>query len=362
MVKVSIVLPVHNGEKYLSKALDSIIAQTYSDWELIIVNDFSTDQSLDIAKQYQKMDERIRIICNEENLKLPKSLNAGFAQAKGQYLTWTSDDNLYAPDAIARMASYLETHPEYAMVCANMFQINAEGVVSQTVTKYQPEHMFEYNTVGACFMYRKEARDSIGDYAADMFLVEDYDYWLRIQEQFGANGHIDQELYYYRYHNNSLTEQRKTQIKEQLLRLRMKHADYIQMFYQDNHTVLCQMYYESGQVLFKDQIHSLVPELAYEVPYIKGKKCVVYGAGQMGLSALELLGNDVANFADGSASKVGQSISGVTVLSLIEMKQRSKECQIVIAAGPGKVYDMIKYLIEHGIKEYCVLLTLINEQ
>jgi len=80
--KVSIVLPVYNGAKYLRESVDSCLAQTFSNWELIIVNDCSTDESSAIAEEYAAKDERIRVIHNETNLKLPASLNAGFCQAK----------------------------------------------------------------------------------------------------------------------------------------------------------------------------------------------------------------------------------------------------------------------------------------
>ena len=89
---ISIVLPVYNGEQYIDKAVESIIGQTYKNWELILVNDCSTDHTLEILEEYAGKDVRIRIINNTHNLKLPASLNVGFENAKGRYLTWTSDD------------------------------------------------------------------------------------------------------------------------------------------------------------------------------------------------------------------------------------------------------------------------------
>lgn len=83
---VSIVLPVYNGEKYLASAIESILAQSYRNWELILVNDCSTDRSLEIMENYAGKDARIRVVQNAENLKLPRSLNAGFAEAKGNIL------------------------------------------------------------------------------------------------------------------------------------------------------------------------------------------------------------------------------------------------------------------------------------
>ena len=91
---VSIVLPVWNGEKYLTTAINSILAQRFADFELIVVNDCSTDKYAVIARGFAAADPRIRVIDNERNLKLPASLNRGFKTARGAFFTWTSDDNV----------------------------------------------------------------------------------------------------------------------------------------------------------------------------------------------------------------------------------------------------------------------------
>ncbi len=107
---VSIVLPCYNGARFLAASLDSILAQTFTDWELIIVNDHSTDASPQIANQYAARDPRIRVIHNETNLKLPASLNVGFGAARAPYLTWTSDDNMAKPDWLSTLVEYLNAH------------------------------------------------------------------------------------------------------------------------------------------------------------------------------------------------------------------------------------------------------------
>ena len=82
---VSIVLPTYNGEKYLADSIESVISQTYKNWELIIINDCSTDKTLEIAQSYAAKDNRIKVYSNDENLKVPKSLNRGFSLANGKY-------------------------------------------------------------------------------------------------------------------------------------------------------------------------------------------------------------------------------------------------------------------------------------
>ena len=115
--KVSIIMPVYNGEKYLEEAIQSILLQTFQDWELWLVNDCSTDSSLKIMEKYAGENDKIQIITNSENYQLPRSLNIGFRHARGTYLTWTSDDNFYQPDAVEVMVRELENHPDCGLVC-----------------------------------------------------------------------------------------------------------------------------------------------------------------------------------------------------------------------------------------------------
>src|SRR3989338_10314783 len=103
--KVSIVLPTYNGARYLRQSIDSCLSQTYKNIELIIVDDCSTDETPDIVHSYN--DPRIRYVRNKTNQRLPRSLNIGFALTTAEYLTWTSDDNEFLPQAIETMLKVL---------------------------------------------------------------------------------------------------------------------------------------------------------------------------------------------------------------------------------------------------------------
>ncbi len=104
---ISIVLPIYNGEKYMKQSIDSVINQTYANWELLIVDDGSTDNTAAIAREYAEKDNRIKYYKNPQNMRLPKTLNRGFSLATGDYLTWTSDDNYYYPTALEKMYTTL---------------------------------------------------------------------------------------------------------------------------------------------------------------------------------------------------------------------------------------------------------------
>ncbi len=212
--KVSIVLPVHNGADYVAESINSIIAQTYENWELIVVNDYSTDDTLEICLDIASKDSRIRVISNERNLKLPSTLNVGFREATGDYYTWTSDDNLYKPNAIATLVETLENNPNVVMVYSDYTNIDVAGNTIGECKLQEPEYIVTGNVCGACFLYTAEVAERIGEYDTNLFLAEDYDYWMRIYK-YGRMLHITDNLYLYRIHAGSLTETKKALIKEQ---------------------------------------------------------------------------------------------------------------------------------------------------
>ena len=202
---VSIVLPVYNGEKYLSESIDSVIAQTYQDWELIIVDDCSTDSTPTIAKKYAQNDNRIKYYRNAENCKLPKSLNVGFSHTKGDYLTWTSDDNRYHANAIERMiAAMRENNCEFVFAAYTKIDENGNKIKDKVDKKDIVKMLPVQNVIGACFMYTRNVYETIGDYDTELFLAEDFDYWQRIYGHFNAV-YIREILYDYRLHDSTLT-------------------------------------------------------------------------------------------------------------------------------------------------------------
>lgn len=205
---VSIVLPTYNGARYLAEAVESVIAQSYTNWEMIIVDDASTDRTPDIIAAYAAKDARIRTVRHLSNRRLPGALNSGFEAARGEYLTWTSDDNRFRPDAIAEMVAFLESHPEIGLVYADCSAIDDRGRNVGMFYTAEPEFLPFGNSVGACFLYSRHVRDQVGKYADDLFLVEDYDYWLRIAKSFKV-ARLPKDLYLYRAHDQSLSSRRR---------------------------------------------------------------------------------------------------------------------------------------------------------
>lgn len=214
---VSIVLPTYNGEVYIEQAILSCLKQKYSNFELIIVNDASTDGTISIIEKYIQRDKRIRCITHKKNLKLPAALNTGFSNAKGKYYTWISDDNMFKENALSIMVSALEENSNIDIVYANYDIIDERNKFIKKRIVSMPQYITEKNCIGACFMYRKEVHNKINGFKENMFLVEDYDFWLRASQYFQFHK-LDYNLYFYRAHNKSLSYKKKKKIQRKLVK------------------------------------------------------------------------------------------------------------------------------------------------
>jgi glycosyltransferase involved in cell wall biosynthesis len=202
---ISVVLPTRNGARYLDQAIESIALQTFADWELIVVDDASSDDTPSKIEAWCSRDDRIRALRLDENRKLPGALNEGFRRAAGEYFTWTSDDNWYAADAFARMWEILHSRPEVDVVYAACWEVDAAGTPIGELRAHAAEEIAAINCVGACFLYRRDVDQALGGYREDLFLAEDYDFWLRAFLEFRLEP-LDEILYFYRRHDQSLTE------------------------------------------------------------------------------------------------------------------------------------------------------------
>jgi glycosyltransferase involved in cell wall biosynthesis len=204
MAIISVILPTFNGEKYISKSIESCLAQSYKNFELIIVNDCSTDDTLSLINKFAEKDPRIIIINNSYNQKLPASLNTGFANAKGKYFTWTSDDNYFAPNALETLISELDKSGNVDIVYSSYQFINEKNNPLEFFGD-EPENLLFKCIIGACFLYRREVHENLNGYAENKFRMEDMDFWLRAAAKFRFKFIDGKNLYYYRKHRGSLT-------------------------------------------------------------------------------------------------------------------------------------------------------------
>lgn len=211
---VSIVLPTYKRAHVLPHAIRSVLAQTYRHWELIVVDDNSPDDTAAVVASFA--DPRIRYVRNEPNLKLPRALNRGFSLARGDYVTWTSDDNLYGEQALEKMVARLRAG-DCDLVYADYWLFAEQGADGgpldpQHVRQPGQVQLEKGNHIGACFLYTRQLYEVVGDYDPELFLVEDYDFFIRAARQFRF-GHIAEPLYYFRRDDDTLYLSRFAEVK-----------------------------------------------------------------------------------------------------------------------------------------------------
>ena len=205
MIQASVILPVYNGEAFLDQAIKSVLNQDFKNFELVIVNDCSTDKSLEIAENYAISDKRIKIINNRRNSKLPKTLNVGHNASSGEYVTWISDDNILKNNFLQVLVNEIKGS-NTDIVYSNYDLINKEGDYIKKVKPGNERDLIFGNTIGASFLYKRKVYEEIEGYKEDLYLLEDQDFWLRASRKFTFS-YIDRNLYQYRIHEDSLTHQ-----------------------------------------------------------------------------------------------------------------------------------------------------------
>lgn len=181
--KVSVIMSVYNGEKYLREAIDSILNQTFTDFEFIIINDGSTDKTKDILESY--FDPRLRII-HQENVGLTESLNRGIGIARGKYIARQDADDISLPRRLELQLTYLERHPQVALLGTWARTIDKDGnAIKEMRYPTNPNFLrwrmlFNNNLIHSSVMFNAEKIRQLGGYNIDLARAQDYDLWLRI--------------------------------------------------------------------------------------------------------------------------------------------------------------------------------------
>lgn len=206
---VSVVMSVYNGERYLHEALDSILAQSLSGFEFLIVDDGSSDGSGAILREYAGRDTRIRVL-SQENRGLTAALNRGCAEARGTYIARMDADDIAEPERFAAQAAYLADHPAVGAVGGQVRYINAAGTAWATSTVAVSDAEIRRNLLGGSPMYHpavmmsRAAFEATGGYRELVVDAEDYDLWLRMADRF-ALANLPQIVLRYRVHANQVS-------------------------------------------------------------------------------------------------------------------------------------------------------------
>jgi len=223
---VTVLMTVYDGLPYLSTAIESVLAQEFAEFEFLIIDDRSTDASVDCIRSYR--DPRIRLVCNAENLGQARSLNRGLELARGEYVARLDQDDVALPQRLIRQVTFLRQHPEVAVVDGYGLKIDAAGRTTGAMIK--PWH--DYGTflglvvVGGCSLghasvtYRRDAVLRLGGYDESMAPAEDHDLWGRLGLAGFRISVIREILAMYRFHE---TQQTATKVRLRQGKLKAAH-------------------------------------------------------------------------------------------------------------------------------------------
>lgn len=216
--KVSIITPCYNGEKYVAKTIESVLAQTYSNWEMIIIDDGSKDSSAEVVRAYTEKDSRITLL-QQENAGSAAARNNGIRNANGQYIALLDSDDLWEPEFLEEQIAFMKGK-EAVCVCCSYRCINEEGEEilrpAHCKSKITTKDMMITNYIGCLSgLYDSQKYGKIYLKEELKSLRDDYAYWLDIVKLEGVAYGNDKILASYRVFANSTTGNKKKLIKKQ---------------------------------------------------------------------------------------------------------------------------------------------------
>lgn len=205
MPTVSVIMPAYNAQRFVEAAIRSVMTQTFPDWELLVLDDGSTDATLAIAQKLAQEDNRIRFLPNDRNMGVARTRNRGFDLCRGRYVALLDSDDVWHPDKLEKQLCLAQRtgaaliYSAYAIVDAQGKQVKADYLVPQ---KVDLTHLLKENVIGCSTVLLD--RQAVGDYRFQTdFYHEDYVLWLQLlQDGFTAAG-CAETLVDWRYLENS---------------------------------------------------------------------------------------------------------------------------------------------------------------
>lgn len=210
---VSIILPFYNAERHIQESINSMLNQTFFNFELLLIDDGSTDASLKIVKRYK--DKRIKIIKNKKNKGLIYCLNLAIKSSKGEFIARMDADDISANKRLEMQVAFLKKNKSIDILGTGVSLINKDGLCIKNKTYPNNDILIKWSLnigsplVHPSIMFRRSLFDKIGLYSKHSYLIEDYNLWLRACH-FGVNfANLDTILLKLRKHNSSVTELKK---------------------------------------------------------------------------------------------------------------------------------------------------------
>lgn len=223
MPKVSVIIPTYNRAHYIRETIDSVLAQTYPDYEIIVVDDGSTDKTAEVLKHY---NGRIRYYCFPENKGISAARNFAIEQARGKYIAFLDDDDLWMPEKLEKQVAVLENNPELAFVCSGAYVIDAHGEVTARWCRAGAQETFEclYDqnfVLNLTVILRRECFAAVGGFDPKLPSTQDYDLWLRLAKRYKFS-YVDSCLAKYRLHPQNLSKNIDRRLRQHLMIINKK--------------------------------------------------------------------------------------------------------------------------------------------
>jgi len=230
MPKVSIIIPIYNAEKYLSKTIESVMAQTYTDWEIVAVDDGSTDKTPEILKDYEKkLPKKLRVI-TQKNSGVSIARNTAIAAARGEYIAFLDHDDLWLPEKLKKQVKLLDSNKKLGLVYSDSYAIDDKGILKKGTLMSGRlfrlhARMLRGNVFNELFyvnfipilttMVRKNVFNKVGMFDPKYKIAEDYDLFLKIAEQYPID-FTETPLAKYRIYGGNVSKNIEVRVKEDL--------------------------------------------------------------------------------------------------------------------------------------------------
>ena len=226
-MKLSVIMATYNGAKTIRLSIDSLLNQTFKDFELIICDDASTDNTFEIISEYQKKYPRITVLHNETNLRAGASRNRCIERAKGEYIAILDDDDLALPHRFATQIDFLDSHPEYALTGSNVYYFETNDLRVWGTTTFEGEQSSLAVLKGFAFvnpstMFRASVLKEVGGHTVSKITrrTEDYDLFCKLYAAGFKGYNIKEVLLLYREDSQTI-QRRKFKHRVDYVRLRL---------------------------------------------------------------------------------------------------------------------------------------------
>ncbi len=199
---VSVVIPCYKGSRFLAESIESCLAQTFRDLEVIVVDDASPERDAEIAEAIAARDPRVRVVRHPRNRGVSEAYNTGYRLARGDFFTRLSQDDLFRSDAIALLLDRLRAEPDVGLVYCDMQKIDEAGnILALWPQGPDPDHaLFPTQEVGLCVMWRRTVYEVVGPFRSRFDFAEDYEFYLRVSRRFRLAKCGDEAPFFFRCH------------------------------------------------------------------------------------------------------------------------------------------------------------------